>query len=69
MVEICDRVCKNRACGDMIFAYYFQSFITHNILYYYAMALQFSALSKHLIDIMIEVTEWKYTIPILRYDQ
>ena len=31
------------------------------------MALQFSALSKNLIVIMMQVTEWKYTIPVLRY--
>ena len=46
----------------------FHSFITHNVLYHYAMALQFSALSKHLIGIMMQVTEWKYTFPALIYD-
>ena len=32
------------------------------------MALQILALSTHLIGIMMQVTEWKYTLPELRYD-
>ena len=32
------------------------------------MTLQVSALSEHLIGIMMQVTEWKYTFPVLRYD-
>ena len=44
----CDRACKNRACGHDIFLY-FQTSITHNFLYHYAIAMQFSALGKHLI--------------------
>ena len=67
MQHICDRACDNRACGHMIFAYFF-SFIIHNVLYHYAMELQFSALSKHLIGIMMQITEWKYTFPVLRYN-
>ena len=50
------------------FCLLFQAFITHNILYYYAMAMQFSALSKLLIGFMMQVTEYKYSIPVLRYD-
>ena len=50
------------------FCLLFHNFITHNFLYHYAMALQFSAPSKHLIGIMVQVTEWKYTFPELRYD-
>ena len=41
------------------------NFIAHNFLYQYAMALQFSALNEHLIGIMMQVTEWKYTFPVL----
>ena len=33
------------------------------------MALQVSAPNKHLIGIMMQVTECKYTIPVLRYDR
>ena len=50
------------------FCLLFQTFIAHNVLYHYAMALIFSARSKHLIGIMMQVTEWKYTFPVLRYD-
>ena len=58
------------------FCLLFQTFITNNFLYhyamalqvYFAMALQVSALSKHFIGIMLQVTEWKYAFPILRYD-
>ena len=50
------------------FCLLFQTFIIRNILYYYAMAMQFSALSKHLIGFMMQVTEYKYSIPVLRYD-
>ena len=32
------------------------------------MTLQFSALSRHLVGIMMQVTEWKYTFRVLRYD-
>ena len=64
---ICDRACKNRACGHMIFAYFF-TVSSHNFLYHYAMALKFSARSRLLIGIMIQVAEWNYTLPILRYD-
>ena len=32
------------------------------------MVLQFSTVSEHLIDIMMQVTEWKYTFLVLRYD-
>ena len=32
------------------------------------MVLQFSVLSEHLIDIMMQVTECKNTPPVLRYD-
>ena len=51
------------------FCLLFQTFITHNVLYHYAMAMQFSALSKHFIGFMMQVTEWKYSVPVLRYDQ
>ena len=33
------------------------TFITHNVLYHYAMALQFSAINKQLIGSMMQVTE------------
>ena len=66
--EICDRACDNRTCGHMIFAYFFHNFIIHNVLYHYAMELKFSALRKHRIGIMMQVTEWKYTFSVLRYD-
>ena len=65
---ICDRACNNRACGHMIFTYFFHTFIIHNVLNHYAMVLQFSALSKHFIGIMMQVTECRNTIPVLRYD-
>ena len=32
------------------------------------MAMQFSALSKHLIGVMMQVTEYNYSVPVLRYD-
>ena len=43
------------------FCLFFHTFITHNFLYHYAIALQSSTLSKHLIGIMMQVTEWTYT--------
>ena len=46
----------------------FSNFTTHNVLHHYAMELQLSAVSKHLIGIIMQVTEWKYTFPVLRYD-
>ena len=52
----------------MIFAYFFQISITHNLYYNYAMAMQFAALSNHLIGFMTQVTEWQYFPPVLRYD-
>ena len=51
------------------FCLLFQTFITHNFLYHYAMAMQILALSKDLIGFMMQVTEWKYSVPVLRYDQ
>ena len=36
------------------------------ILYYYAMAMQFSALNQHLVGFMMQVTECKYSVPVLR---
>ena len=48
------------------FCLLFQAFITHNVLYHYTMALQFSAHSKHLIDFMMQViAEYKYSVPVL----
>ena len=32
------------------------------------MTLQFFALSKYLIGIMMQVTDWKYMFPALRYE-
>ena len=46
----------------------FQFCIARNVLYYQAMAMQFSALSKHLIGFMVQVTECNYSVPVLRYD-
>ena len=46
----------------------FQAFITHNVLYHYAMAVEFSAFSKHLIGFMMQVTEYKYSVPVLKYN-
>ena len=46
----------------------FQTFITHTFLYHYAMAMQFAAYIKHLIGVMVQVTEWQYFLPGLRYD-
>ena len=45
-----------------------QASITQNFLYHYAMAMQFLGLNKHLIGIMMQVTECKYSSPVLRYD-
>ena len=64
---ICDWACKNRACGHMIFVY-FSNFYHSYFLYHYVMAMQFSALSKHLISIMMHVTKYKYSVPVLRCD-
>ena len=50
------------------FCLLFQTYITHTFLYHYAIAMQLSALSKNLIGIMIQVTECKYYVPVLRYD-
>ena len=44
----CDWAYDNRACRrNYDFCLLFQTFIVHNILYHYAMAMQFSALSKY----------------------
>ena len=32
------------------------------------MTIQFSALSNYVIGFMMQVTEYKYSVPILRYD-
>ena len=45
-----------------------QIFITHNFLYHYVMAMQFSVHSQHLLGFMMQVTECTYSVPILRYD-
>ena len=50
------------------FCLLFHTFIARNVLYHYAMVLQFLALSQHLLGIMMQVTEYKNTIPALRYD-
>ena len=36
----------------MIFAYFFQTSLTYNVLYHYAMTMNSLALSKHLIGFM-----------------
>ena len=45
-----------------------QASITQNFLYHYAIAMQILGLSKHLIGFMMQVTECKYSSPVLRYD-
>ena len=64
----CDQACKIRACGHMIFAYFFQISIARNFLYHSATVMQFSAFSKYLISFMIQVTEFNYSVSVLRYD-
>ena len=46
----------------------FKTSITHTFLYHYAMEMQFSALSKNLIGVNMQVTDFKYSVPALRYD-
>ena len=46
----------------------FHTSLTHNVLHHYAMAMKFLAISKHLIGFMMQVSECKYSVPILRYD-
>ena len=52
------------------FCLLFQTSITHNTLYHHAMEMQFSALSKHLVAFMmqLQVTDFKYSVPVVRYD-
>ena len=50
------------------FCLLFQTSLTHNVLYQYAMAMKFLTLSVHLIGNMIQVTECKYSVPVLSYD-
>jgi len=32
------------------------------------MAMKISALNKNLFGIMMQVTEWKYSVPVMRYE-
>ena len=44
-------------------------FMTHNFSWHYAMAMSFSVLIQHVTGFMIEVTECKHFISVLRYYQ
>ena len=45
-----------------------QTSITHYFLYHYAMVMQFSALNKNFIGFIMQFTECKQSVPVLRYD-
>ena len=62
--SICDWTCENRVCGHMIFAYFFK---LPCLLYQYAMAMKLLAVGTHLIGFTMQVTECKYSFPLLRY--
>ena len=55
----------------MIFVYFFNISELITLIFFilskYAMAMKFSALSKNVFDIMMQITEQKYYIPKLRY--
>ena len=50
------------------FCLLFKTSITHNVLWHYAIVMQFLALRAHLIGMMMQVTECRYAVPALRYD-
>jgi len=55
---MCDWACENRACGQMIFAYFFNlSELITFIQIKYVMAMKFAALTKILFGIMMKFTE------------
>ena len=39
---------------------------SHNVLYHNAMAMKFSANSEHVIGFVMQVTEYKYSVSLLR---
>ena len=51
-----------------LFSLLFQIFIINTFFYHYAMAMQLSALSKHAVGFVLQVTKCKYSAPILGYD-
>ena len=70
-MNLSEYVTRPAKIGDMQahdFCLLFQISITCTFMYYYAMAMQFSALSTHLIGFMMQVTKCKYSFPELRYD-
>ena len=46
----------------------FQSFISHNFLFHYCMAMNFLQFVKNLSGFVMQVTKWKYSILVIRYD-
>ena len=46
----------------------FQSFFSHNFLFNYCMAMNFSHFVYNLSSFLIQFTKWKYSIRVTRYD-
>ena len=46
----------------------FQTFMCQNVFITYAMTMQVLSLTKHLIGVIMQVTESRYSIPVLRYN-
>ena len=47
---------------------YLHTFMAHNLFYWSPMAMKFPTIIKYVMGYIIQVTEYKYSVPVLRND-